>query len=104
MPALGTDDVAGRVDVETPQGKFVGTSDLFNGRPLPSAMRLCELSGVVLRNERAPRPARPLLRRSLKAIQRWNYRQAHRGTRYVATSRLSRQRIRAYWGGAWSTA
>jgi len=46
----------------------------------------------------APRPARPLLRRSLKAIQRWDHLQAQRGTRYVAISRLSQQRIREYWG------
>jgi len=46
----------------------------------------------------APRPARPLLHRTLKAIQRWDHRQAQRGTRYVAISRLSQRRIREYWG------
>ena len=46
----------------------------------------------------APRPARPLLRRTLKAIQRWDHRQAQRGTRYVAISRLSQHPIREYWG------
>jgi len=46
----------------------------------------------------APRPVRPLLRRTLRAIQRWDHRQAQRGTHYVAISRLSQDRIREYWG------
>lgn len=45
-----------------------------------------------------PRAARPLLRRSLAAIRRWDHRKAQRGTHYVAISRLSRDRIRRYWG------
>jgi glycosyltransferase involved in cell wall biosynthesis len=46
----------------------------------------------------APRPARPILRRTLRGIQRWDHRKAQRGTRYVAISRLSQDRIRQYWG------
>jgi glycosyltransferase involved in cell wall biosynthesis len=46
----------------------------------------------------APRPARPLVRRMLRGIQRWDYAKAQRGTRYVAISRLSQDRIRRYWG------
>ena len=77
-------------------------------QPDPGAVHLCycytpfryawyeQEAGVM----QAPRPARPLLRRSLKAIQRWDHRQAQRGTRYVAISRLSQQRIREYWGVA----
>lgn len=46
----------------------------------------------------APRAARPVVRRTLQRIQRWDHRQAQRGTRYVAISRLSQERIRRYWG------
>jgi glycosyltransferase involved in cell wall biosynthesis len=46
----------------------------------------------------APRPVRPVLRATLRAIQRWDYRKAQRGTRYIAISRLSQDRIRRYWG------
>ncbi len=48
----------------------------------------------------APGPLRPLIRRSLDRIRDWDYRQAQRGTHYVAISEISRQRIAKYWGHA----
>jgi glycosyltransferase involved in cell wall biosynthesis len=45
----------------------------------------------------APRPLRPLVRRSLARIREWDLQQASRPTHYVAISRLSQERIRRYW-------
>lgn len=45
-----------------------------------------------------PAPLRPLLRRTLARIRRWDYEAAQRPTHYVAVSRLSQERIRRYWG------
>jgi glycosyltransferase involved in cell wall biosynthesis len=46
----------------------------------------------------APRLARPLVRASLSRIREWDRRAASRGTRYVAISRLSQERLEKYWG------
>ena len=45
-----------------------------------------------------PSPLRPLLRRSLDRIRKWDFAAAQRDTHYVAISRLSQERIRRYWG------
>lgn len=75
-------------------------------RPDPGAVHVCycytpfryawyeQRAGV----QQAPRLVRPLVRRSLEQIRRWDHRQAQRGTRYVAISRLSQERMRRYWG------
>jgi glycosyltransferase involved in cell wall biosynthesis len=46
----------------------------------------------------APRPLRPLVGRCLSRISDWDFRMAQRNTHYVAISRISRERIRRYWG------
>lgn len=46
----------------------------------------------------APAPLRPLVRASLRRIQAWDWAAAQRGTRYVAISKLSQERIARYWG------
>ena len=46
----------------------------------------------------APRPLRPLVRRSLGRIRNWDLQAANRSTHYVAISRLSQERICRYWG------
>jgi len=46
----------------------------------------------------APRLARPFVPRTLQRIRTWDQRAASRGTRYIAISRLSQERLARYWG------
>lgn len=46
----------------------------------------------------APRPARPLLRRTLRRIRAWDLEAARRVTRYVANSRITQERILELYG------
>jgi glycosyltransferase involved in cell wall biosynthesis len=48
--------------------------------------------------EQVPAALRPLLRRSLERIRRWDLEAARRDTHYVANSALTQRRIREYWG------
>jgi glycosyltransferase involved in cell wall biosynthesis len=45
-----------------------------------------------------PAPLRPLLRRQLARIRRWDLKASHRVDAYIAISELSRKRIRRYYG------
>ncbi len=45
----------------------------------------------------APAPLRPLVARTLDRVRRWDLEAARRGTRYIAISEISRERIRRYW-------
>lgn len=49
-------------------------------------------------NSECPRPARPLLRRTLKRIRAWDREAAARVGRYVANSELTRGRIERFYG------
>ena len=46
----------------------------------------------------APRLARPAVSRTLRRIRAWDRQAASRGTRYVAISRISQERLARYWG------
>jgi glycosyltransferase involved in cell wall biosynthesis len=46
----------------------------------------------------APRFARPLLGAVLRRIREWDRQAASRGTRYIAISRISQERLMRYWG------
>jgi glycosyltransferase involved in cell wall biosynthesis len=48
--------------------------------------------------EETPRPLRPLLRRQLSRIQRWDLAASRRVDAYVAIGELSRERIKRYYG------
>jgi glycosyltransferase involved in cell wall biosynthesis len=48
--------------------------------------------------EETPRPLRPLLRRQLGRIQRWDLAASRRVDAYVAIGELSRERIKRYYG------
>jgi glycosyltransferase involved in cell wall biosynthesis len=48
--------------------------------------------------EEVPPPARPLLRRMLDRIRRWDRESADGVTHYVANSELCRERIQEFWG------
>jgi glycosyltransferase involved in cell wall biosynthesis len=75
-------------------------------RPSPDALHVCYCHSPFryawFERERAlsegPRPARPLLRRSLERLRRWDLAAAGRVTRYVANSGLTRERIGRIYG------
>jgi glycosyltransferase involved in cell wall biosynthesis len=46
----------------------------------------------------APRLVRPLVAAALGRIRGWDQRASSRGTRYIAISRVSQERIMRYWG------
>jgi glycosyltransferase involved in cell wall biosynthesis len=48
--------------------------------------------------DEAPAPVRPLVRRTLERIRRWDIEASTRVTHYVANSELSRQRIQDFYG------
>jgi glycosyltransferase involved in cell wall biosynthesis len=48
--------------------------------------------------EETPRVLRPLVRRTLRRIRRWDIEASTRVTHYIANSELTRQRIREYYG------
>jgi len=48
--------------------------------------------------QEVPGAARPLLEAILGRIRKWDYKAAHRDTRYVANSAITRDRIREFWG------
>jgi glycosyltransferase involved in cell wall biosynthesis len=45
-----------------------------------------------------PRPARPLLRGTLRRIRHWDKDAARRTTAYIANSEITRRRIQEFWG------
>lgn len=75
-------------------------------RPGPGALHVCYCHspfryawferGRAL--DEAPRPARPLLRRTLERIRRWDLEAAGRVTKYVANSRITQERIAELYG------
>ena len=75
-------------------------------RPDPGAVHVCYCHAPFRYawNEResgvaqVPRAARPIVRRMLQRIQRWDREAARDGTHYVANSRLTQERIRRFWG------
>jgi glycosyltransferase involved in cell wall biosynthesis len=77
-------------------------------RPGPAALHVCYCHSPFryawFERERAlaecPRPARPLLRRTLRRIREWDLEAARRVTRYVANSAITRDRIAELYGVA----
>ena len=75
-------------------------------RPSPGALHVCYCHSPFryawFEQERAlsecPRPARPLLARTLRRIRRWDLEAAGRVTRFVANSQLTRERIGELYG------
>jgi glycosyltransferase involved in cell wall biosynthesis len=75
-------------------------------RPGPGALHVCYCHSPFryawFEHERAlaetPRPARPLMRRTLKRIRDWDLRAAGRVTRFVANSGITRDRIERIYG------
>jgi glycosyltransferase involved in cell wall biosynthesis len=75
-------------------------------RPGPGALHVCYCHSpfryVWFERERAisecPRPARPLLRRTLRRLRDWDLDAAGRVTRYVANSAITRERIERTYG------
>jgi glycosyltransferase involved in cell wall biosynthesis len=75
-------------------------------RPDPGAVHVCychapfryawneQQTGVA----QVPRVARPIVRRVLQRIQRWDRAAAQDGTHYIANSRVTQGRIRRFWG------
>jgi glycosyltransferase involved in cell wall biosynthesis len=75
-------------------------------RPGPGALHVCYCHSPFryawFEGERAlaecPPPGRPLLRRVLARLRRWDLEAAHRVTRYVANSEITRERIEQLYG------
>lgn len=75
-------------------------------RPGPGALHVCYCHSPFryawFERERAiaecPRPARPLLRRTLARLRSWDLEAAGRVTRYVANSAITRERIERTYG------
>lgn len=75
-------------------------------RPSPGAPHVCYCHSPFryawFERERAlsetPRPARPLMRRTLSRIRSWDLEAAQRVTRYVANSAITRERIERIYG------
>jgi glycosyltransferase involved in cell wall biosynthesis len=75
-------------------------------RPDPGALHVCYCHSPFryawFERERAiaecPRPARPLLRLTLRRIRSWDQRAARRVTRFVANSAITRERIEQIYG------
>jgi glycosyltransferase involved in cell wall biosynthesis len=75
-------------------------------RPGPGALQVCYCHSPFryawFERERAleecPRPARPLLSRTLRRIRRWDLEAAGRVSRYVANSRITQERIADLYG------
>lgn len=96
-----------RLDVRG-HGLVVSSSSAFahGVRPDPGAVHVCycytpfryawyeQAAGIA----QAPRPLRPLVAASLRRTRRWDFAAAQRGTRYVAISQLSQERIARHWG------
>lgn len=96
-----------RLDVSGHELVVSSSSAFAHGvRPDPGATHVCycytpfryawyeQDAGVA----QAPRPLRPVLRRSLERVRRWDEQASGRGTRYVAISRISQERIARHWG------
>jgi glycosyltransferase involved in cell wall biosynthesis len=75
-------------------------------RPGPGALHVCYCHSPFryawFEQERAlaeaPRPARPLMRRTLKRIRAWDLEAAGRVSRYVANARITQERIEQLYG------
>jgi glycosyltransferase involved in cell wall biosynthesis len=75
-------------------------------RPAPDALHVCYCHSPFryawFERERAiaecPRPARPLMRRTLSRIRTWDLEAARRVSRYVANSAITRERIERIYG------
>lgn len=75
-------------------------------RPRPGAVHVCYCHSPFryawFERERAmtetPRLARPLMRRTLDGIRRWDLAAAQRVTRFVANSEITRERIAEFYG------
>jgi glycosyltransferase involved in cell wall biosynthesis len=75
-------------------------------RPGPGALHVCYCHSPFryawFERERAlaeaPRPARPLLRRTLKRVRAWDLEASKRVTRYVANARITQERIEQLYG------
>jgi glycosyltransferase involved in cell wall biosynthesis len=75
-------------------------------RPGPGALQVCYCHSpfryVWFERERAleecPRPARPLMRRTLQRIRAWDLEAAGRVSRYVANARITQERIEQLYG------
>jgi len=48
--------------------------------------------------DEAPAPLRPLLRRTLERVRRWDVEASRRVTHYIANSRITQERIAEFWG------
>lgn len=94
-----------------PLGDFdtvVSSSSAFGHgvRPGPGALHVCYCHSPFryawFERDRAiaecPRPARPLLRLTLRRIRSWDLRAARRVTRFVANSSITRERIEQIYG------
>ena len=94
-----------------PVGDFetiVSSSSAFahGVRPRPGALQVCYCHSPFryawFERQRAisecPRPARPLLRRTLRRLRDWDLAAAGRVTRYVANSAITRERIEQIYG------
>jgi glycosyltransferase involved in cell wall biosynthesis len=90
------------------QDVVVSSSSAFahGVRPDPGAVHVCychtpfryawyeQGAGVA----QAPRLARPLVSAALHRIRGWDRRAAHRGTHYIANSRITQERMARHWG------
>jgi glycosyltransferase involved in cell wall biosynthesis len=98
---------AGRLDVSGHDVVLSSSSAFAHGvRPDAGAIHVCYChtpfryawhereAGLA----QAPRAARPFVKTSLRQIRAWDRRVAQRGTRYVANSRITQQRMSRFWG------
>lgn len=91
-----------------PHDVVVSSSSAFahGVRPAPGALHVCYCHSPFryawFERERAiaecPRPARPLMRRTLRRIRSWDLKAARRVTRYVANSGITQARIEQIYG------
>lgn len=98
---------AERLDVSGHDLVVSSSSAFAHGvRPDPGAVHVCychtpfryawyeQEAGLA----QAPRFAQPVLAATLRRIRDWDRRAAGRGTRYIANSRVSQERVARYWG------
>lgn len=91
-----------------PYDVLVSSSSAFahGVRPRPGAVHVCYCHSPFrytwFEQERAlsecPRPARPLLRRTLRRLRSWDLAASERVTHYVANSEITRERIARIYG------